>query len=191
MAKAITLRTRPARRTAAAQRNPAGTAPSALEAALPAGFEAMAAQYETERVLGWLVHDVHRLLGRAFDARIRDMGLTRPQWRVMMHLIRFEGLTQTELAERLETEKAPLGKLIDKLEERGWCVRRADPSDRRVKRVHATAKIAPLLPELLKVAQGLFAEALKGLSAADRRVLTQSLARMKVNLGGEADEGRF
>ena len=91
-----------------------------------------------DRNLEFLINDVARLLRREFGRRVRDMDLTRSQWWVMVHLIRFDGYNQTQLAEELEIGKVALGGLLDRLEARGWIERRGDPEDRRVMNVLLT-----------------------------------------------------
>lgn len=78
------------------------------------------------RSLGLLVHDVARLMRRAFDRRVKHLGLTRSQWFVLAHLYRSDGQTQRHLADELDMERAPLSKLLDRLESGGWLERRAD-----------------------------------------------------------------
>src|SRR5260221_3795835 len=68
----------------------------------------------------------------AFDRRVRRLGLTRSQWLVINRLHRHPDATQSELAEMLEVEKATAGRMIDRMEKKGWVVRRADAADRRV-----------------------------------------------------------
>src|SRR6185436_14761669 len=79
-------------------------------------YERLRGQFDVEHTLGWLFHDIHRLLGKSFESHLPGIGLTRSQWRVLIALKREDGLTQTELADVTELEKAPLGKLLDKLE---------------------------------------------------------------------------
>ncbi len=93
-----------------------------------------------ERYLGFLITDCGRLQRTVFDRRVRALGLTRSQWLVLRRLDRNPGAAQSELADLLEVEKATAGRLIDKLEENGWVERRADPADRRIKRIHMTQK---------------------------------------------------
>jgi DNA-binding MarR family transcriptional regulator len=87
---------------------------------------------DLSRNFGFLLNDVARLMRTAYDRRIRKLGLTRAQWWVLTHLYRSNGVTQTELAETLEIEKPTLGRLLDRLEAKGWVRREHDASDRRV-----------------------------------------------------------
>ena len=55
--------------------------------------------------IGFLISDVSRLLRRVYDRRVEPLGLTRSQWRVLVHVYRREGISQTALAQVLEIEK--------------------------------------------------------------------------------------
>ena len=73
------------------------------------------------------MHDVARLMRVAYDRRARALGLTRSQWWVLNHLYFNEGITQSELADVLDVEKPTLGRLLDRLEAKGWVERRGRP----------------------------------------------------------------
>lgn len=135
-----------------------------------------------EGTLGWLFQDVHVLFTRIFDKRVNHIGLTRSQWRVLSPLLRQQGITQTELADLVGIEKAPLGRTLDKLESSGWIYRESDPTDRRARRVYLTGKIEPYLPELFGMVQSLFRDMLKGFSAEDVESLMRLLMAIKLNL---------
>jgi DNA-binding MarR family transcriptional regulator len=142
--------------------------------------------------IGWLLNDVHRLLSRVFDEDFKNLGLTRSQWRVMAHLLHRDGLMQRELAEIDAIEKAPMGRLLDKLEETGWITRRPDPEDGRAKRVYRTDKIEPLIPAIKERARAIFESLYEGLSSEERDQLFGMLVRIKDNararLGGHGDD---
>ena len=57
-----------------------------------------------ERNLGFLLHDVARLMRKRFEQNARELGLTRSQCSVLAHLARNEGIQQGGLAEILEVE---------------------------------------------------------------------------------------
>ncbi|MFQ5534948.1 MAG: MarR family winged helix-turn-helix transcriptional regulator [Sphingomonadales bacterium] len=137
---------------------------------------------DLERSVGFLMSDVARLLRNAFDRRARAMGLTRTQWWVVAHLYRNDGQTQTELAEELDMEKAPLGRLLDRLEASGWVERRPDPHDRRAKRVFKTDKIEPYITAMRQSAVEMYEVALAGLPSNKRDELIDTLLLMKTNL---------
>ena len=131
---------------------------------------------------GFLVHDVARLLRVAYDRRTRELGLTRSQWWVLNHLYFHEGITQSELAEVLDIEKPTLGRLLDRLEDKGWLERRGDRSDRRAKRVFLTGNVQSLMRALRVLAADLRAKALDGLDELEREQLLDALRVVKGNL---------
>jgi DNA-binding MarR family transcriptional regulator len=137
---------------------------------------------DLSRNFGFLLHDVARLMRTAYDRRIRKLGLTRAQWWVLTHLYRSNGVSQTELAETLEIEKPTLGRLLDRLEAKGWVRREHDASDRRVWRVHLTAEVEPALRTMRSIAAELRRDALTGISAAERERFVDTLLAIKENL---------
>jgi DNA-binding MarR family transcriptional regulator len=137
---------------------------------------------DLSRNFGFLLNDVARLLRTAYDRRIRKLGLTRAQWWVLTHLYRSNGVTQTELAETLEIEKPTLGRLLDRLEAKGWVRREHDASDRRVWRVHLTDEVEPALRTMRSIAAELRRDALTGISAEERERFVDTLLAIKENL---------
>src|SRR5215469_2461661 len=81
---------------------------------------------------------VARLIRTRADARARTYGMTRAQWMILVHLERQPGMSQNELAAHIEVEPITIGRLVDRLEARGFLERRADAADRRVWRLHLT-----------------------------------------------------
>ncbi len=142
-----------------------------------------------ERNFGFILNDVARLLRKVYDRRVRSLGLTRSQWWVVTHLYRSEGVTQSELADILEIERATLGRLLDRLEDKGWIRRQADPRDRRAKRVYLTERIEEPMRTLRRVAAGVRGDALAGLSAAEQDRFVDTLLKIKDNLIGLEDGG--
>src|SRR5258707_9603259 len=81
--------------------------------------------------LGFLLHEVARLLRRRFEQNARDSGLTRSQWQVLAYLANNEGINQSGLTDLLEIEPITLGRIVDKLQTLRLIERHPDPSDRR------------------------------------------------------------
>ena len=102
--------------------------------------------------VGFLIHDVSRMMRAWFDERAQEMGLTRAQWRVLVHLAGREGLNQSALAEILELDTVTLGRHIDRLERDGWLERRADPADRRAWLLHLTGASRPSVKDFFRAA---------------------------------------
>jgi DNA-binding MarR family transcriptional regulator len=137
---------------------------------------------DLSRNFGYLVNDVARLMRTVYDRRVRSLGLTRSQWWVLNHLFRNPGAKQTELAAILEIERPTLGRLLDRLERKGWVRREPDAHDRRAWRVHLTPAAEPAMRKLRKQAFELRRDALKGVSAAEREHFVDTLLAVKANL---------
>lgn len=138
--------------------------------------------------IGLLIGDVSRMIRTVYDRRVEPLGLTRTQWRTMVRLSRLEGCTQTELAAELEIEKPTLGKLIERLEAKGWVERRADKQDGRSKRLYLTGKAKPVLDEIYTIVEEMQARVFAGLSGADERLLHDMMLQIKGNLAGMLTE---
>lgn len=132
--------------------------------------------------LGFLLHDVARLLRKRFEQHARDTGLTRSQWQVLAILAPNEGIHQSALAERLEIEPITLVRILDKLESRGLIERRNHPTDRRIRLLYLTAEAHPHLERMRELGDLTRSEALAGLSEEERDRLLDMLMRMKTNL---------
>ncbi len=137
-----------------------------------------------ERYLGYLISDAARLQRTVFDRRVRQLGFTRSQWMVLGRLGRQPGVSQTELAELLEIERATAGRLIDRLEENGWLERRPDETDRRIKRIYLTKSGKKVHETISPIAEAMLEEELSGLSDAERKLLTELMVNVKRQLQG-------
>ena len=135
-----------------------------------------------ERNIGFLLHDVARLMRKRFEQNARELGLTRSQCQVLAHLARNEGIQQGALAEILEVEPITLTRILDRLEEAGLVERRAHPTDRRIRLLSLTPAAHPLLDEIFAIGALTRSEAMDGIAEEDRDRLFEILAGMKANL---------
>ncbi|ATE64079.1 MarR family transcriptional regulator [Rhizorhabdus dicambivorans] len=137
------------------------------------------------------MHDIARRSRYWFDARARSCGATRAQWRVLISLARSESPpTQSELAELLDVERITLCRMVDRMAEAGLIERRADPSDRRVWRLHLTDKAKPLVDELGEIANEMEENMLSPLNGEQREQLTHllSIVREHIRAAGESSD---
>jgi MarR family transcriptional regulator for hemolysin len=135
-----------------------------------------------ERTLGFLLHDVARLLRKRFEQNARDLGLTRAQWQVLAHLARNEGIHQGGLADILELEPISLGRILDRLQSAGLVERRPHPKDRRVWLLFLRPKAHPVIERMRAIGAATRAEALAGVPESEREQLLHILTVMKENL---------
>ena len=128
------------------------------------------------------IGDLSRLARRSFDARARQIGVTRQQWQVLVTLRRHEGVNQGGLADLLDVEPISICRMVDRLQEADLVERRPDPADRRSWRLFLTAKAEVLLAQLRPLADEMEAQALDGINPAQRDDLCRLLDAIRLNL---------
>jgi MarR family transcriptional regulator, transcriptional regulator for hemolysin len=143
--------------------------------------------HDDEHYIGYVITDVGRLLRTVFERRVRAFGLTRAQWLVIARVHRRPGLSQSEAADLLEIEKASAGRLIDRMEAKGWLTRRADGNDRRINRLHLTPAAEQLHATIWPIAEAAVDDALGDLSAEEQLELTHLMGRVKSKLQALAE----
>lgn len=83
-----------------------------------------------------LMNKAHAALARATERRTQDVaGLSMAQHGVLFLLSQADGQTVTDLARGLSMRKSSLSGLIDRMVDRAFVSRRADPDDGRVVRI--------------------------------------------------------
>ena len=139
---------------------------------------------DPDRMIGFVLHDVARLMRRRFEqhARADQIGLTRAQCGVLANLARQEGINQATLAQLLDIEPITLVHLLDRLQDAGLIQRKPDPRDRRAHALELTPKARPILTRIYELAETIYEEAQAGFSAAERTQLLVQLQGMKANL---------
>jgi DNA-binding MarR family transcriptional regulator len=129
-----------------------------------------------------LLHDIARTLRTRSDQLARAHGMTRAQWIILARLARQPGISQNEMANICEVEPISVGRLIDRLEAHGLVERRADPKDRRVRRLHLLPPALPILEEIASYRQTLNDEVMAGLGDDARAKFVDLLVFIKSKL---------
>jgi MarR family transcriptional regulator, transcriptional regulator for hemolysin len=134
------------------------------------------------REFAFSLNDVARMLKTYADYKASQFGITRAQWVVLVRLDRFEGIKQSELAEMLDLQPITLTRLLDRLCDNGLIERRADPNDRRAKRLYLTPAARPMLERLGDLGDELMGTALAGVQRDAIEKMVAQLAIVKENL---------
>jgi DNA-binding MarR family transcriptional regulator len=152
---------------------------SLLLPALPrdADDDALAATLQLLRVADELL--------RAFDIHAQGrFGLSRGRLGVLLWLERSDpgGLRPAELAERLRVSRAAISALLDGLEAEGLVARRADPDDRRARRVVLTRAGRARAREIAPLHTARLAGVGRALDAGERATLLALLDKLRGGL---------
>ncbi|HJU14735.1 MAG TPA: MarR family transcriptional regulator [Candidatus Nitrosotalea sp.] len=136
-----------------------------------------------ETSVGFVVNTTAKAFQRVLDMELRkNVGVTIYQWRVVVTLIQFPGITQKEIADRVGIESATLVPVIDKMEKEGLLKRKPDAKDRRVNRISLTSKADSLWNSMLECAIRIRKASAKGIPDGDLATTLQTLKQISKNL---------
>lgn len=111
-----------------------------------------------------------------------SLGLYRGQPPVLKALWEQEGLTQTELAERLHNSPATMTKMLQRMEKAHFIQRRPDASDQRVTRVYLTETGRAVQNQVETAFKTMNEETFAHLSDEDCAILRGYLLQIRENL---------
>ncbi len=113
-----------------------------------------------------------------FAERLGVLGLTPPDAGILRLLRIAAGLSQQELAAKLQIHPSRMVAIVDKLEKRGLVERRANPDDRRLYSLHLTQAGGDALEKIGRVAREHQEALLSSLSSEERDTLATLLSRV-------------
>jgi len=93
----------------------------------------------TQSIRAWMDVFMHRSM-RGWGLFAKSIGLSMPQFSVMMQLHHRGAFGMSEVSERFEITPAAASQLVDKLVHNGFILREEDPNDRRAKLLNLTDK---------------------------------------------------
>ena len=104
------------------------------------------------------------------------------QWPLLLYLWEMEGLSQKQLARRVQIEEPTTTRTLDRMERDGLVHRVRDETDRRRVNVYLTERGHQLRDELVPYAQEVNALATHGLSGQDKTKINSLLHYMIARL---------
>ena len=138
-----------------------------------------------EQSAGYLANHMARLFARRLQGRIKPLGLTIGTFPALLELWENDGLTQKELAARLDIEQATMANTLARMERDGIVVRKKDLADARAQRVWLTDKARALQASATAAADQQNSAALARLSDEERIVfldlMQKTIAAMKAD----------
>jgi DNA-binding MarR family transcriptional regulator len=138
--------------------------------------------FQIEQKLGRLFFTLCRMRAAKADQLMEQMGLFRGQAVLLMVLSAHEGITHSEVAEKLAISPAAATKVIKRMENLQYLQRRADPSDERVSRVYLLDKGRAVINQIQASFQTLDRVTFSGLSTPEMLQLSELLDRIHTNL---------
>lgn len=133
---------------------------------------------ETSRLL----FSIGRLHMTRADQLMDQIGLFHGQGMLLKFIARHDGLTHSEVAEKLMRSPAAVTKVIKRLEELNYLRRQADPRDERISRIFIQPEGLKKFEEINRCFQELDSLTFQGFSESEMEDIQKYLMRMQANL---------
>jgi len=144
-----------------------------------------------ERRVAFWVTKLCKAMEAIRQHELEQVGLYRGQAAILWQLRQRDGITQTNLAGRLDLTRASITSSLVRMEDTGWIRRDKDPADRRVLRVFLTPDGKRLARKLDKVLENIEAALTNGLEAESIACLIDTLRETHTRLAEQhADRAR-
>ncbi|GAB4435822.1 MAG: MarR family transcriptional regulator [Chloroflexi bacterium OHK40] len=138
--------------------------------------------YRIQDTVGFTLAQLCKAHRYAVDEALREHGLRAGQEMILLQLWAGEGLTQTELAERLAVEPPTVTRMLQRMEAEQLLERRPDPDDARVSRVYLTQRGRSLEAAVTAAWQAVDERLTAGMTLEERLLLRRILAQGRANL---------
>ncbi len=125
------------------------------------------------------VCQAYRGLSEAF---MNQIDMHRGQAIVLCRLVEQDGITQSELAERLAVQGATVTSMVQRMEESGLVIRHRDAEDNRLVRVYVTEKGRNHERAITEQFERLQSAVFAGISPEDLVVLRRVLSKLQANM---------
>jgi DNA-binding MarR family transcriptional regulator len=126
-----------------------------------------------------LASRAHRLWA---ENTLQKIGLRAGQEMILLQLLAEEGISQTNIAERLSLTQPTICVMLRRMEQSGLVERQVDQDDARASKVYLTDKGRALEEDLLQAWSDLERQTLSGLNQAEKVELHRLLSKIRTNL---------
>lgn len=136
----------------------------------------MTAEITYNECIVFLLAKANQKAQRNLKKRMKPYGLTTVQGLVLGAIYENNGLTASEIGQRLVLDNATVSGVLDRLIDGGWITKKSDENDRRVQRILLTEQAnASIVNDLFKVRADANEETLAHLSLEERVLLKRLL----------------
>jgi len=136
----------------------------------------MTAQITYNECIVFLLAKANQKAQKNLKKRMKPFGLTTVQGLILGAIYEDNGLTASEIGQRLVLDNATVSGVLDRLIDGGWITKKSDENDRRVQRILLTEQAnASIVNELIQVRADANEETLNNLSLEERVLLKRLL----------------
>tara|TARA_R110002051_G_scaffold22665_1_gene58374 strand:- start:325 stop:744 length:420 start_codon:yes stop_codon:yes gene_type:complete len=119
---------------------------------------------------GHLIRRLHQISTSVFAERMKAAGIdiTSVQFAALTVLHEKPGIDQATLAQEIAYDRATIGGVVDRLERKGWVLRKVNQDDRRARQVTLTEDGTAMLAVVAPIVATLQADILAQLTLTER-----------------------
>lgn len=119
---------------------------------------------------GHLIRRLNQISTNVFQREMKTAGvdLTQVQFAALFTLFQTPGMDQAGIAAKIAYDRATIGGVIDRLEQKGLVSRIVSPRDKRAREVRLTVSGTRVFNSVMPIVQALQGDILSGLSADER-----------------------
>ncbi|WP_108260028.1 MarR family winged helix-turn-helix transcriptional regulator [Mangrovicoccus ximenensis] len=117
-----------------------------------------------------------------FNARAVALDMTYSRAQALMHIAQHEGLTQAELALKLDISTPSMNRTLDHMEEQGLIERRSCEEDKRIRRLFLTPKAQGQAGQVVGFIEELRREVYREVSPEELQKALDTIRRIQANL---------
>ena len=121
---------------------------------------------------------LYRAMMKALEAETAPLGIGSGRISYLFMLYINEGITQQEMANRLQADKGAVARTLAQLEGQGYVNRKPDPADKRVTRVYLTDKSKALQSDLEKAVERVITRLNENIAPDEEDVVKLQLKQM-------------
>ncbi|MCB5066464.1 MarR family transcriptional regulator [Streptococcus mutans] len=136
---------------------------------------------EIQNSLGFILNTSAKLMKRCLDTELKVFNITSSQWAVLKLLSCEDDLSQAEISDKLNTDRATCGAVIEKLVSKGLITKTLSKEDRRSYKVKISPQTLVILEKIAPKADDVNNLAIKGLTDDELKIFIKCLHTITKN----------
>ncbi|SFZ97372.1 Transcriptional regulator, MarR family [hydrothermal vent metagenome] len=108
-------------------------------------------KFNMDESLGFILNRTAISTKMSFNKLIKSHGISPEQWSIIFRVVEKNGINQKELADSTYKDQGNLTRMIDKLVEKGYLIRKLNETDRRAFKLLATDKSKLLVENVVPI----------------------------------------
>ena len=132
---------------------------------------------------GYWLQQAYLAISSDLQEQLDKYDVTVAQWPLLYCLYTDKAKTPAQLADRLHVDRAAVTRLLDRLEKKGFVLRKSASHDRRSLRITLTVRGRKIVPELARASAETNEKFQSGLGKKDIKLLNSLLQHILGNAG--------